>query len=177
MNKAIALVLLICVFMLGSLFVMNMHYDNKDVELRNLVEAKQKDNENIFDSVWKIISQQAQVSTEYKNAFAEIYPDLIAGRYESGGQMMKWIQESNPNFDVSLYKQLMVSIEAQRMRFADNQTTLIDYKREHDNLIGKAPSKWFVPNKEIEITVVTSAKTSEVFSLGEDNEVNLFSKE
>jgi hypothetical protein len=162
------------ILLFGSFLIMKISYGNKDAEIRNMISAKQKDNENVYDSVWKIINQQAQVSNEYKNAFKEIYPELIAGRYSSGGEMMKWIQESNPNFDISLYKQLMVSIEAQRMRFSENQTRLLDYKREHDNLITKVPSKWFISNIPVEVMIVTSTKTTEVFTSGTDDDVKLF---
>lgn len=176
MNKIVVILILSLICLIGGVAITGVSYSNKDVELRNLISAKQKDNENVFDSMWKIISQQAQVSNQYKESFKEIYPELIAGRYSSGGQMMKWIQESNPNFDTSLYKQLMTSIEAQRMRFASNQTTLLDYKREHDNLVAKIPSKWFVSHTPIEIKIITSEKTEETFSTGKEEDINLFEK-
>lgn len=172
--KVMTIIGLVAVLILGGYFMGSIHYGNRDAELRNQISAKQKDNENVFDSVWKIINQQAQVPTEYKNAFKEIYPEMIAGRYASGGEMMKWIQESNPNFDVSLYKQLMVSIEAQRMRFSENQSRLLDYKREHDDLRTKQPSSWFVANTPVEVTIVTSTKTDETFATGKDDDTKLF---
>ena len=53
----------------------------------------------------KVLKQKAQVTDEYKSAFESIYPKLIEGRYSKGdGSLMKWIKESNPNFDVSLYQ-------------------------------------------------------------------------
>ena len=67
------------------------------------------------------------MTDEYKEAFREIYPQLIEGRYSQGdGSLMKWIQESNPNFDTSLYKDLMNSIEVERTYFAAEQKKMLD---------------------------------------------------
>jgi hypothetical protein len=105
---------------------------NSEISLKNHIEAQQKVCEAFYDKLWKIISQKAQVADQYKNAFKEIYPALIEGRYgnEKGGTLMKWIQESNPTFDVSLYKDLMSSIEAERTGFFMEQKKLIDLDRE-----------------------------------------------
>lgn len=163
----------IFLFLLVVFGISAISYNNREAEIKNLISAKQTDNQNIFDTVWKTISQQAQITQEYKKTFIEIYPALIEGRYEGKNSLMSFIQESNPNFDTSLYRQLMVTIEAQRLRFESNQRQLIDYKRELDNLATKFPSRWFVDN-DADITIITSERTKEIFSSGEDNNVNLF---
>ena len=111
--------------------------------------------------MWKTITQQASVSEQYKDAFKEIYPELIEGRYSQGdGSLMKWIQESNPTFDTSLYKKLMQTIEVQRLSFAKSQERMLDIIREHETLCNTYPSKWFVSNKtHIEYTVVSSTRS------------------
>ena len=102
-------------------------YNNSEVALRNEVEANIQDLENVYDKMWKIISQKAQISQEYKSSFDEIYTHIMDSRYDKGdGTLMKWIQESNPNFDVSLYKDLSQSVEILRTEFANKQTTIID---------------------------------------------------
>lgn len=50
------------------------------------------------------------------------------------GTMMKWIKESNPNFDVSLYRDLMQAIEIQRTEFQTSQERMLDIIREHETL-------------------------------------------
>jgi hypothetical protein len=77
---------------------------NKEIRLRSKITAQKQVCEAYYDKLWKVISQKAQVAEQYKKTFKEIYPQLIAGRYgsEKGGSLMKWITESNPNFDVSL---------------------------------------------------------------------------
>lgn len=147
-------------------------YSNAEVRLRNAITAQQKTNNAVFDNTWKILSQKCQIADKYKSAFMEIYPELMKGRYEKGGGLMKFVTEANPNFDVSLYKDLVVTIEAQRNIFTREQNKLIDLKREHDNIRLTFPSSIVCGGKpEIEIQVVTSAKTKEVFSTGEENDV------
>lgn len=83
--------------------------------------------------MFKVLQEQAKVSSEYKKAFEKIYPEIIGGRYTQGGEMMKWVQEANPNFDTSSYSQLMNSIDVQRGSFAIEQggslTSLIRERR------------------------------------------------
>lgn len=158
-------------------FIMSFSYNNKEIELRQLSEAQRGNIESVYDNMWKIISQKAQVSEQYKNAFKDIYPELIKGRYSDGSSLMKWIQESNPNFDVSLYKDLMKSIEIERTSFTKEQKRMIDIIREHKILCQKVPSKWFIDNKEeIQYIIISSDRTKDIISTGVDNDVDLFKK-
>lgn len=154
---------------------MNFSYNNQEVRLRNLAEAQRGNIENVYDRMWKILQQKAQVTDQYKEAFREIYPELIAGRYSQGdGSLMKWIQESNPQFDASLYKDLMNSIEVERTYFSNEQKKMLDIIREHTNLLHTVPAKWFVGGKqEIAYTVISSTRAKSVMQGGTDD-INLF---
>lgn len=158
---------------------MYFSYNNEEVSLRKQAEAQRGKIENSYDAMWKIISQKAQVTDEYKEAFKEIYPDLIAGRYEKGdGNLMKWITEANPEFDTSLYKDLMQSIEVQRMAFQKVQDKMLDLIREHETLISTMPGKWFISNKaSIEYTIVSSTKSKMTMETGIDDDIDLFKKD
>ena len=157
---------------------MYFSYNNQEVTLRQQAEAQRGKIEGTFDTMWKIISQQAQVSNEYKDAFKEIYPELIAGRYSQGdGSLMKWIKEANPEFDASLYKILMQTIEVQRLQFLKTQERMLDLIREHETLCQTYPSKWFITNKTpIEYTVISSTKSKMTMETGIDDDVQLFNK-
>ena len=121
------------------------------------------------------MKQQAQIPDKYKDDFKEIYLPLMEARYKSGGGMMKWVQERNPEFDSSMYKTLMNTVESQREGFHREQKKLVDLKREHDNLRQKFPSSLVCGSaKELEIKLVTSGKTKETFATGEENDVDLF---
>jgi len=160
-------------------FLMYASYSNAEVRLRNQVLAAQKNNEAVFDNTWKIIQQQAGVTSEHKEAFRSIYKDIMDARYsKDGNTLTKFVMESNPNFDQSLFAKLMTSIEAQRTIFTREQTKLIDLKREHDNLLQTIPSSFFVGGRPaIDIKIVTSGKTNQSFATGEDNDVDLFKKD
>ena len=157
-------------------FSMYFSYNNQDARLRAQVEAQRSKIEGVHDKMWKTLQQKAQVSNEYKDAFAEIYPALIEGRYSQGdGSMMKWITEANPNFDTSLYKDLMQSIEINREEFRKTQERMIDLLREHEVLLTTVPSKWFIQNTErIEYTVISSTRSKVVMETGLDDDVSLF---
>lgn len=116
------------------------------------------------------------MATEYRNAFEKIYPEIIAGRYSNGGnEMMKWIQEHNPNFDTALYADLMQSIEVQREAFATAQTRMLDIINMREALIEQYPSRWFISNKDkIEYTVISSTHTQSVMLSGTDDDILSF---
>lgn len=177
-KKAIISIVSISIIFILSLIIFSMYINisNNEIRLRQRIHAQQKANEAVFDNMWKILQQQAQVTDQYKESFMKIYPDLIRGRYSQGdGSLMKWITESNPNFDVKLYDRLMINIEAQRNIFTNNQKMLIDMKREHDIMLTVFPNNIFIGGRErIPIKVITSEKTEQVFNNGKENEINLF---
>ncbi len=169
---AAALISLIC-------FLMDISIVNKEIQLREVTVGQQKKCEAYFDKMWKILKQKAGIADQYKEAFKEIYPKLIEGRYSQGdGSLMKWITESNPSFDVSLYKDVMQSIEIERTGYFNEQSTLIDMQREHHVYLTTRPSKWFLNDtlKPVNIVIVTSAVTKDAYRTGEENDIDLVPK-
>lgn len=168
----------VVVALVGMVFMMYVSASNGEVRLRNAVVAQQKANETSFDTCWKIVQQQAQVTDKYKDAFKEIYVGLMEGRhYEKGGSLFKFVMESNPKFDSKLFLKLATSIESQRTVFKRDQQKLIDLKREHDNMLTTIPSSWFVGSRPpVEIKIVTSTKTTEAFNSGKEDDVDLSPK-
>ena len=168
-----AIILVILAFTTVGMY---FSYNNREVNLREQCEAQRGKIESTYDKMWKIISQKAQVSEKYKDAFKEIYPELISGRYSQGdGSLMKWIQESNPNFDTSLYKDLMQSIEIERTSFDKNQGRMLDLIREHTVLCNTFPGKWFIfHTTPITYEVISSTKSKEVMKTNLDDNVDVF---
>lgn len=151
--------------------------NTKEVRLRSTITAQKEVCEAFYDKLWKVIAQKAQVADQYKEAFKEIYPALIEGRYgnEKGGTLMKWVTENNPTFDVSLYKDLMMSIEAERAGFFMEQKKLIDLNNQHRIVRQTFPSSIFVGSRpDIEIVIVSSDKTKEVMKTGKENDIEIF---
>ena len=179
MNKLLIIIVLAFLSVGGIIGLMYWSANNNEISLRNHIEAQQKTCEAYYDKLWKIISQKAQVAEKYKDAFKEIYPALIEGRYgnEKGGTLMKWITESNPTFDVSLYKDLMSSIEGERAGFFMEQKKLIDLDREHKTLRQQFPASMFIGTRpDVKITIVTSSQTEAVYKTGKEDDINLFDK-
>lgn len=104
MKKGIVIGIVSLLFV-GIIGIMYVSTSNKEIRIKNLADAQQETCEAYFDKMWKTLKQQAGVADQYKSAFKEIYPDLIAGRYSNGqGQLMNWIQEHNLEFDTSFTK-------------------------------------------------------------------------
>ena len=126
--------------------------------------------------MWKTLKQEAGVTDQYRKTFEEIYPKLIAGRYsQDGKELMKFIQESNPEFDTRLYDKLMQSIEAQRAYFASSQQRMLDIIRERETLLEQMPSCWFISNKsKIEYEVISSTASKDTMVSRREDDVELF---
>lgn len=149
---------------------MYFSYNNKEIALRKESEAQRGKIETARDRMFQIIREQANVSSEYRDAFNEIYPKIIEGRYKDGGLLMKWIQEANPQFDTSLYQTLSNSIEVQRTAFKSTQDRMLDIVNQRATLIEQMPSCWFIKNKtKIEYTPIATSATKAVMATGVDD--------
>lgn len=147
---------------------------------RLLVQAQQKNNEVVFDNVWKTVAQLTQVSDDYKTSFKDIYVGIMDGRYGKGdGSLMKWVQESNPNFDISLYTKLGNVIEGSNATFTESQKMLIDLGRQHDLILTTPPASFFyslIGKEHIELKIVTSTKTEKAFKTGKNDNIDIRGK-
>lgn len=154
-------------------------YHNKEVDLRNQILAQQQKCEVVFDQVWKIISQQAQITEEHKDSFREIYVDIMDARNQnSRGALMSWVQEQNPQFDSKLFDRLMNTVEEQRLVFTREQTALISLAQQHKAMLERFPGNVILSNrKEVPIQLVTSTKSKSSYATGADDDVELFKKE
>lgn len=152
---------------------------NREIDLRTGITGQQKKCVTHHANMWTILKEKAGVTDQYREAFEKIFPELIAGRYDKGdGSLMKWITESNPEFKIDLYTDLMASIKIERTAFINEQDKLIDMQREHTALLHKIPSKWFLGDdiKEIEIKTVASTRSNEAFEKGVEDDIDLFDK-
>jgi len=155
---------------------------NGEARLRNAITAKQKDNASEYDNMWKKISQVAQVTDAQKRALLEIFVQHAKARAGEGrddGAIFKWIKESVPNVDTSTFNNLQNIITSSRDRFTMRQKELLDFKREHDNLIDIFPSGTILAmfgRQKIEVTIVTSTRTDNAFSTGKDDDAKVFGR-
>ena len=157
-------------------FIMNISYSNKQVTIHNKLTAQQEICEIFYDKMFKILKQKAGVVLKAKDDFKDIYANIMEGNYadDNGSDLIAWIQKSNPDFDVSLYKDLMITIEHERTIFFEEQKVLIDINMTYNNLLQTIPSKWFTDeNKTFNMLVIKSQQTNSVYDTGEENDLNL----
>lgn len=141
---------------------------NTEIRLRNLVKAQQEICEANFDKMWKVIKQITHVSDTYLEAFKEIYPKLISGRYQ--GKDISFVAEHNPPLDTAVLRQLATAIEINREQFFSHQRLLVARHNEHKTFIQSFPACVLLPNaQEIKITVIKSDHTADVYATGKEN--------
>lgn len=175
-GKLALVAFLLAVVITISFVVYWMSTVNREVQLRESIKAQQTECRAHFGKMWEVMRQKAGIAAKYSEDFKSIYPDLIRGRYsDGGGGLMKWIQEHNPEFDSSLYKDLMATVEGERNSFHTSQKRLIDLKREHDVLRKSFPATLILSGtEEIEIQVITTEYAEETYQRGVETERDLF---
>lgn len=182
MNKTIAITLGILGAGLAVILIVAgvvISASNSEVDLRTAIEAKQRDNKNEMDGMWKTISQVAQVTDAQKKALLEIFVGHAQARNTGGGAVMNWIKESVPNVDTSTFNNLQNVITAKRDGFVFRQKELLDLSREHNRILQRFPSGVilsFLGRKPVPVTIVTSSRTEEAFEAGKDDDVSVFTK-
>lgn len=173
--KGFLITLLIALVLGGGIFAMYVNITNSEVRLRNKIEKQQESCEIFYTKLWEILKTKAGVADEYAEKFKEIQVGIMEGRYLTGGNMMKWIQEANPEFDSSLYKDIMNSIEGERNGFFIEQVKLLDMVKQHKDMLKTIPSKWFLKNvEEIQVVVLKNQATKDAYETGTDSSPDLF---
>ncbi len=164
MTGILLVVVLLVVFAVGYFISVS----NTEIRLRNLVKAQQEVCEANFDKMWKVIKQITNVSDTYLDAFKDVYPKLIEGRYQ--GKDISFIVEHNPPLDTSVLQQLATAIEINREEFFSHQRLLVARYNEHKTFIQSFPANILLPNaQEIKITVIKSDHTADVYATGKEN--------
>lgn len=150
--------------------------------MRNLIVAKQKANEVQFDNLWKTLTESFQITEAQNVAVKEIVVGYAESRTNKrGGSLATLVHEQVPNVDKNseTFQKLMNVVTSMRATWTRKQEELIDFKREHDNLIDSFPSSIVCSIRgkdKIDIIVITSGRTEEAFETGRDDHTIGFSK-
>lgn len=161
-----------------------MGFHNVEVQQRNLIVMKQKDNTSEFDNMKKVIREVAQVPEEQFDKLKEIFTSYAEARTPGGkdgnAPMMNWIKEAIPNVDAKTFENLQNILVSKRDSWTQRQKELLDFKRVHDNILdvgfrGLILTKVFGRSK-IDVQIVTSSATKQAFATGEDNDTDVFGK-
>jgi len=173
--KGFLITLGVLIVLAGSLVVWGIGVSNSERTLRNKIEAQQEMTEAYYTKLWEVLKTKAGVADEYAEQFKEIQLGIMEGRYSTGGEMMKWITEANPEFDASLYKDVMNSIEGERNGFFVEQVKLRDMNKQHDDMLVTFPKKVILKDREvIEVIILKNVATQEAYKTGTDSSPELF---
>jgi len=161
-----------------AFFIWAVGISNTEIRLRNKMSGQQEMCQAYYTKLWEILKTKAGVAEEYAGQFKDIQTAIMEGRYSGDkGQMMLWIQEANPQFDASLYKDVMNAIEGERNGFFVEQQKLRDMKVQHDNILKVFPSKLVLASRDpIEVVILKNVATQAAYETGTDQSPELFSK-
>lgn len=197
-NTFLALIgatLLIVLMICGTL----MSTYNSTVSQEEGIVATYRDSMLEYDAFWKKVSETAQVPKQYKADFREVMLAEVDARYKDKDPMMLFVTEKGASLSPELYKKVQDVIEAGRSSFTHSQQVLNDRQRRYRTHLKTFPNSLVVggfdfpselctsgvdcgdfdPSEDIDhdgkITVldfkiVTSTKTKQVFSSGEENQ-------
>lgn len=164
--------------------MLNISIEDTAMSKRKGVEAQQEVVVAYFDNMYKTIAQEAEIAEhnmdKSKEAFKDVFVSMMEGRYKEGqGQMMLWVTESNPDFDINatsaLYTKLQNTVEAKRDGFFMENKKLISMNQEYETYCEKTLNSFFLDEYiKVEIIIVTSGETKNAFETGEENDIKLF---
>jgi hypothetical protein len=149
--------------------------------------SKEKEAKQVYDKVWKTITQKAQINNKYAEDFKEIFTSINDKRYGDKNPAMMWITEQNPTLDPNIYRELSQSIEANRNEYLATVKEQISIAQEHNTKVSSSGSYFPCmiikaighPNKvcdTLNVLQVTSNRTEESFKTGIDDNTELFPK-
>ena len=184
MNKVVASVLIaLLVILTGSSFTFGGYVIstlNTEAILANQIKTKQLNNKNIYDNMWKKISQTGQVSQQDRESLSKIFNSYAQARSGTGDNqaVMKWVQEAIPNIDNTTMVNLQNIIISSRNEFSRNQSELLDLANEHNTMFDVFPSNIVLSmfsRQKIDAKLVTSSRTENAFDTGKDDDTSVFS--
>lgn len=169
-----SIILIVCLALLAVPFIT---FSNQEVNLRTKFESVELSRVSFYDNMQKTISMKTQVAVKNDDSFKENIAAIMEGRKDGEQVMWKWVKEVNPNANFSevskLYQELSLTIDSKRTEFVARETLLADIRREHDYLLKSFPNSlinMFLGRKPLELKIIQSDTTKEVFETGIDND-------
>ncbi len=143
--------------------------------------AKVENNENIYGQGVQKVIEIAQVPSMYAADVSKITKEAISGRYGADGSkaVFQMLKEQNPQLDASMYKKIQQTIEAFRNEFQQNQTEMIDMKRNYVTALGNVWQGFWLkiagyPKTDLsKFAIVTTDKAAETFRTHRDTGIQL----
>ena len=153
MKKLIGVLVLVVVAVIGvSVFLYDMGIDNKEMSMRERFKGQEKVCMTSHDLMFKVITQDAQVTEKYAQDFEDIFAK-ISDNLMGDDAALKLVAGFNPSLDPGTYKELMTTIKTERAKFKRAQDICIDVSREYATYIKTKPQTWFINDDILEAKV------------------------
>lgn len=175
---AVGVVFVLCgITCAGSVISTN----NELVAQEQGLQAQYDQNRNAYDNMFKKFQEVSQVPEMYASDLKKVYDSAIQNRYGKDGSkaMFQWIQEHNPTFDSSMYRQIQQVVEAGRNSFEAEQKMLLDKKRVYLTQLNQFPTSFVArllgfPKIDLKkIDIVTSDDTEKAFTTKKADPIKL----
>lgn len=174
-------VVLVVVVSVAVLFSVGVGVYNDCIQQERGLVAQYGQNRNDYDNFRKKVQEVAQVPTIYTEDLKKVYDSAITNRYGKNGSkaLFQFLQEHNPNFDGSLYKEVQQVIESGRNSFEADQKTLLDKKRVYESTLKTFPNNVVTsllgfPKIDLaKYDIVTSNDTEKVFDTKKSEAISL----
>ena len=160
-------------------FISYFNYGNR---VEQQIEAKYKDNENVYAQGTQKVMEVAQVPSMYRDDLEKIVKAAIQGRYGPNGSQatFQWLQEQNPALDAGMYVKIQQVIESFRNEFKQSQTSLLDMCRSYKTTLGAFPGNLFMSmagypkiNLQEKCEIVTTDQARQTFETKRDGGIQL----
>jgi hypothetical protein len=149
-------------------FILDIHYNNLHIEYHNLYTADSAKIEIRLYTMWNIIRDKYSIKEEYFEEFREI-AIIHRDAFRQGGAVAQWIHTNFQQIDVSVYREVMQSIESERLGLENAQNNILNVCKYHNDLITKRISCWFIADKTpLTWTLISNEETQEIMKTRRD---------
>jgi hypothetical protein len=149
-------------------FVLDIHYNNLHIEYHNLYVADSAKIENRLYTMWGVIRDKYSIKEDYFKEFREI-AIIHANAFKQEGVVARWIHTNFQQLDASVYREVMQSIESERLGLENSQNDILNVCKFHNDLITKRISCWFIADKTpLNWVLISSEETQEIMKTRRD---------
>jgi hypothetical protein len=149
-------------------FTLDVHYNNLHVDYHNRYAADSAKIENRIYTMWNIISDKYSIKEDYFEEFREI-AIIHRDAFSRNGAVAMWIHTNFQQLDASVYREVMASIESERLAMENAQNNILNVCKFHNDLVTKRISCWFITDKTpLTWDVISSPETEEIMKTHRD---------
>jgi len=158
--------------------------NNYGAKMEASIDARWKDNQNVFSNYGQKVMEAAQVPAMYRDDLTNVMKDAFAAKFGKNGSqaVFQWLSDAKIDFDSKLYTNIQQIIESGRNDFQMAQTARLDVCRQYKAELETIPRGWFLsfanyPKILTQIPKVcdpiTDDRTEEAFTTGKQKTIIL----